>query len=148
VRREIESRLGHRFFELVKRDPGFNDGHLVDRIDLQDPVHPLHAQDDPAGRGDASSAQPGRSSPGRHGNAGGTGQTEDGRDLVRRLRTDDDSGRLPDIAQGKFVVAISGQGVGVGQNVFRPDDGFQGGPHFESDDGRHGDSSHVEGIIP
>ncbi len=64
--------------EVRVDDPGFDDGGLVLRVQVQDAVHPFQAQHDAALGGVGPAGDPGTGAPGHHGHAAGGARADRG----------------------------------------------------------------------
>ena len=141
VGRKIEPALLDGLGEIGQPHAGLGHGHLVVGVDLEDPVHPLEGEDDPAADRDAAAAEARGPAARRHRDAVGVGDAQDGRDLFRRPRPDDEVRVVGDLLEREFVVAVVGDPLGVGKDVRGADGAFDGGPHGRGDYRRHGRTS-------
>jgi hypothetical protein len=98
-------------------DAGFDDGDAVDRVDLQDPVHPGQGEHDAAVGGVGCAGQAGAGALRDDRDAQGGGGAHHVLDLLDRTGQHDD-GRRAGRAEARHVVGVGGRDVGVGEDRF------------------------------
>lgn len=100
-------------------DSWFDDGHLILRPYLDDPVHPLEAEDDAPGDGMSAAGQAGAPAPGYNRHSQPVCAPHHVLDLVHIFSKHDDGG-LGRLHERTLVAGVAPPGVPVGQNAGCP----------------------------
>ena len=119
-----ETFLFGRFLQVRRAYTRFDDGIEAVFIDFQYLFHLFQRQDDAAVFRDGAAGQTRAGPAGDDREVAGIGQLDDGADLLGCFGKDDGFGHVMVSRVGHFVMGIRLHGVGVGDDVFRADDGL------------------------